>query len=44
MEAGYFRAIEANPFILAFEVALTAFSAVYFGYLYQKTIRSHLKM
>jgi hypothetical protein len=43
LEAGYFRAIEANPLILWFEVALTAFSAVYFVYLYQKMLRSNLK-
>ncbi len=43
LEAGYFKAIEANPFILSIEIALTAFSAIYFLYLYQKMIRSNLK-
>jgi hypothetical protein len=40
---GYFRAVETNPSILGVEVFLTAFTAVYFIYLYQKTICSHLK-
>ena len=40
---GYFREVETNPPILGVEVALTAFTAVYFVYLYQKTVRSHLK-
>jgi hypothetical protein len=43
LEQGYFRAVEANPLILSLEMALTAFSAVYFVYLYQNIIRSNLK-
>jgi len=40
---GYFRAIETNPTILTLEITLTAFTAVYFIYVYQKTIRTSLK-
>jgi hypothetical protein len=40
---GYFRAVETNPQILAFELFLTAFTAAYFVYLYQSTIRATLK-
>jgi hypothetical protein len=40
---GYFRAIETSPTILGLEIGLTAFSAVYFLYLYQKVIRITLK-
>ncbi len=40
---GYFRAIEANPVILSIEISLTAFTAVYFLYLYQRVIRTSLK-
>ena len=40
---GYFRAIETNMTILSFEIALTAFTAVYFLYVYQKIIRTALK-
>jgi hypothetical protein len=43
LQQGYFRAVENNPFILSVEVTLTVFSAVYFIYLYQKTIRQTLK-
>jgi hypothetical protein len=43
LEQGYFRAVETNSYILTLEISLTAFSAVYFLYLYQKTIRSNLK-
>ncbi|MGO8805071.1 MAG: hypothetical protein ACLQO7_00490 [Candidatus Bathyarchaeia archaeon] len=39
---GYFRAVETNPAILALEISLTAFSAVYFLYLYQKVIRTSM--
>jgi len=39
---GYFRAVETNPNILMLEISLTAFSAIYFLYLYQKVIRSAL--
>jgi hypothetical protein len=37
---GYFRAVENSPSILSLEIGLTAFSAVYFLYLYQKVIRT----
>jgi hypothetical protein len=37
---GYFMAVEKNPAILSFEILLTAFSAVYFAYIYQRFIRS----
>lgn len=40
---GYFRAVENNPTILGLEIALTGFSAIYFIYLYQRTLRSNLK-
>jgi hypothetical protein len=36
---GYFRAIETNSIILTLELTLTAFTAVYFVYVYQKVIR-----
>jgi hypothetical protein len=32
-------AVEQNPAILAFEVALTAFAAIYFIYIYQRLMR-----
>jgi len=37
---GYFMAVERNPVILASEIGLTAFSLVYFVYIYQRFIRS----
>jgi hypothetical protein len=37
---GYFMAVESNQAILAFEILLTAFSAIYFVYIYQRFIRS----
>jgi hypothetical protein len=37
---GYFMAVERNPTILSFEVLLTAFSLIYFVYIYQRFIRS----
>jgi len=40
---GYFRAVEANPTILSIEIALTAFTAIYFIYIYQRLIRSSIK-
>jgi hypothetical protein len=40
VQHGYFMAVEQNPAILAFEVALTAFAAVYFVYIYQRLMRS----
>jgi hypothetical protein len=43
MQQGYFRAVENNPTILGLEITLTGFSATYFLYLYQKTLRSNLK-
>lgn len=39
---GYFRAVETNPAILMLEISLTAFSAIYFLYLYQKVIRTSM--
>ncbi len=41
---GYFRAAENNFSILAFELVLTAFTALYFVYIYQRIIRSNLRM
>jgi len=40
LQHGYFMAVENNPTILAFEIALTFFAFVYFAYLYQRLIRS----
>jgi hypothetical protein len=40
LQHGYFMAVERNPAILIFEVALTAFSLVYFVYMYLRFIRS----
>ena len=37
---GYFMAVERNPTISSFEVLLTAFSLIYFVYIYQRFIRS----
>lgn len=37
---GYFMAVERNSVILASEIGLTAFSLVYFVYIYQRFIRS----
>lgn len=37
---GYFMAVEHNPAILLVEIALTAFALIYFGYMYQRFIRS----
>lgn len=42
-EQGYFKAVETSPPILTLEMALTVFTAVYFLFLYQKTIRTNLK-
>ena len=39
LQHGYFMAVEQNPAILAFEVALTVFAAVYFLYIYQHLMR-----
>jgi hypothetical protein len=39
LQHGYFMAVEQNPAILAFEVELTAFAAVYFVYIYQRLMR-----
>ncbi len=36
---GYFMAVEQNTIILSFEIALTAFAAAYFLYIYQKLMR-----
>jgi hypothetical protein len=40
VQQGYFMAVEQNPAILAFEVGLTGFAAVYFIYIYQRLMRS----
>jgi hypothetical protein len=40
---GYFRAVETSPTILTLEITLTAFTALYFIYVYQKVIRTSLK-
>jgi hypothetical protein len=40
LQHGYFRAMENNPAILMFEIALTAFALIYFIYIYQRFIRS----
>ena len=37
---GYFVAVEHNTFILTSEIALTAFSLVYFAFIFQRFIRS----
>ena len=39
LQHGYFMAVEQNPAILAFEVALTAFAVIYFLYIYQRLMR-----
>jgi hypothetical protein len=39
LQHGYFMAVEQNSAILAFEVALTSFAAVYFIYIYQCLMR-----
>jgi hypothetical protein len=40
LQHGYFMAVEKNPAILGFEICLTAFSLLYFVYMYQRFIRS----
>jgi hypothetical protein len=40
LQHGYFMAVENNPAILAFEIALTLFALIYFIYMYQRFIRS----
>jgi len=40
LQHGYFMAVENNPAILMFEVALTFFALIYFVYMYQRFIRS----
>ena len=39
LQHGYFMAVEQNPAILAFEVALTGFAVIYFDYIYQRLMR-----
>ncbi len=39
LQHGYFMAVEQNPAVLAFEVALTVFAAFYFIYIYQRLMR-----
>jgi hypothetical protein len=43
LQEGYFRAVENNPCILSLELVLTAFTTVYFIFLYQKIMRQTLK-
>jgi hypothetical protein len=40
LQHGYFMAVENNPAILIFEIFLTAFTLIYFIYMYQRFIRS----
>jgi hypothetical protein len=40
LQHGYFFAVEQNPVILAFEVALTAFALIYFVHIFKRLIRS----
>jgi polyferredoxin len=40
LQQGYFMAVESNPAILMGEIALTAFALIYFGYIYQRFVRS----
>jgi hypothetical protein len=40
LQNGYFMAVENNPAILTFEIVLTAFTLIYFIYIYQRFIRS----
>lgn len=37
---GYFRAVETNNSVLTIEIVLTAFSVLYFLYIYQKVVRT----
>ncbi|MEJ5328219.1 MAG: hypothetical protein WHU54_08245 [Candidatus Bathyarchaeia archaeon] len=39
LRRGYFMAVEQNPAILAFEIALTVFAIIYFIYIYQRLMR-----
>jgi membrane protein implicated in regulation of membrane protease activity len=40
---GYFKAVETSPSILSLEMILTAFTAIYFIYVYQRVIRATFK-
>lgn len=40
---GYFRAVETNSTILTLEMTLTAFTVLYFIYIYQKVITTSIK-
>jgi hypothetical protein len=40
---GYFKAVETSPSVLSLEMMLTAFTAIYFIYVYQKQIRASFK-
>lgn len=40
---GYFRAVETNSTILTLEMTLTAFTVLYFIYIYQKVITASIK-
>jgi hypothetical protein len=39
-QQGYFTAVEQNPVILGFEVILTAFTIIYFIYIYRRLMRT----
>jgi hypothetical protein len=43
LQHGYFMAVEQNPAILGFEMALTVFAIIYFIYLYQRLMRQSSK-
>jgi len=40
LQNGSFIAVEANPAIIALEIALTVFALLYFVYIYQHLLRS----
>ena len=40
---GYFKAVETSQPVLILEMTLTAFTAIYFVYVYQKLIRTSFK-
>jgi hypothetical protein len=40
LQHGYFMAVEQNPAILASEVVLTGFAAIYFVYVHLRLMRS----
>lgn len=40
---GYFKAVESSPSIRVIEMTLTAFTAIYFIYIYQRLMRTTFK-